>query len=214
MNTGMLSIFPRSAKFGPLLAEVGENALATARALLDLMEHFSDLDAGLSRLRDCERRGDELTRRMLDLVRDSFIVPFDREDILALGEQLDDFVDNLEDVGKRLKLYRVQAPSPQALELARIAVGQAEALTRVLPSLGEPRRARNLMGALEEVRVLETRGDTIMDEVQAGMFDEATDIPSLVAALRLSEVYALLDEAVDGAQRIANRIEEVLLKNA
>lgn len=210
----MLSIFPRSAKFGPLLAEVGENALATARALLDLMEHFSDLDAGLARLRDCERRGDELTRQMLDLVRDSFIVPFDREDILALAEQLDDFVDHLEDVGKRLKLYRVGQPTAQALELARIAVGQAEVLTKVLPSLGEPRRAHKLVGALEEVRTLESRGDVIMDEVQASMFDSASDIPSLVAALRLSEVYALLDEAVDGAQRIANRIEEVLLKNA
>ena len=210
----MLSIFPRSAKFGPLLAELGDNAHATAQALVWLFEHPEAQDAGIARLRDGERQGDALARRVIDTVRDSFLVPFDREDILNLNEQLDDFVDNLEDAGRRLRLYRLPGATDAALQLARIAVQQAELLRQVLPRLGEPRRARDAGPLLDQVRALESQADEISEGAQARLFDGAADIPTLVHALRWSELYALLEEVTDGAQRVANRIEEVLLKNA
>ncbi len=210
----MLSIFPKSTKFGPLLGEVGANALATAQALVSLFEHPEAQEQGIARLRECERNGDVLARRVINTVRDSFLVPFDREDILILNEQLDDFVDNLEDAGRRLRLYRLPQATPQALTLARIAVQQAELLVQVLPRLGEPRRAQGVGEVLDQVRALESQADEISEQAQATLFDGAADIPSLVHALRWSEVYALLEEVTDAAQRVANRVEEVLLKNA
>jgi uncharacterized protein len=110
-------LVPRDDGFYPLFNEAAENVAECARRFRDLLDLFTDDPAALTGTRDleklvnlvadCERRGDELTRTILRRLNSSFVTPFDREDIHALTEELDDVVDEMQAAAELLVLHRV-----------------------------------------------------------------------------------------------------------
>ena len=72
-----------------------------------------DLEKLVNLVTECERRGDELTRTILRRLNSSFVTPFDREDIHALAEELDDVVDEMQAAAELLVLHRVEKPLPK-----------------------------------------------------------------------------------------------------
>src|SRR3954452_18745120 len=87
---------------------------------------MSNIDTGHSRVVECERRGDEITRTILRRLSSTFVTPFDREDIHALAEELDDVVDDILTVSHLLLLAGLSDPLPELKEQADILVQMAE----------------------------------------------------------------------------------------
>ena len=138
-------LIPSDDGFFPLFNDAAANLATCARNLQDLLEDFSDIDRKVAAVDACERRGDELTHDDRRRVNRSFVVPFDREDIHALTEELDDAVDDLAAAADLLVLHHVGEPLASMQELATIIVQAADvAVTLVakLPS-SEGRRARS-----------------------------------------------------------------------
>lgn len=208
------NFLPKSPNFTRLFGEAGRNAARTADALVDLVQHFTDVEAKVRRIRDLEHEGDRLSLDLTNALTSTFLTPFDREDIIELNNHLDDFVDCMEDAARRMWLYRVENPTRQALELARVSARQAALLAEALPLLEDKKRADDLTRLTREVRELEDEGDRLLDEVQVGLYEGAVSVPDLVRAIRWNEIYVLLEEATDQAQRVAKTIEGILLKNA
>lgn len=75
-----------------------------ARLLVELVEHYDDVERKVRRLRDLEHRGDEITHQIYNALHRTFITPLDREDISTLASRLDDFVDYVEETGRRMWL--------------------------------------------------------------------------------------------------------------
>ena len=205
---------PKNSRFGELFTRQADNAVRAAEALLLLLTDYTDLEAKVQRLRDLEHEGDRLSRETVSILAESFIVPFDREDILQLNTHLDDFVDDIEEAGRKLLLYRVQRPIPQAARLAQVVVAQAECLARVMPLLEEAGRAAELNALTARVRSLEDEADALGDEVQLGLYDGVTEVRGMVDAMRMGEIVGLIEQATDQAQRVAATAENILLKNA
>ncbi len=74
------------------------------------------------------------------MLADSFIVPFDREDIIGLNAELDDLTDFIEEAGRKLWLYRV-APTPAMRELAEVVSKQCGVLARGMPLIEDKKRS-------------------------------------------------------------------------
>src|SRR5688500_13444252 len=91
------------------------------------MDDLGDVHAQHAPIRDCERRGDELTHTILRRLYNSFVTPFDREDIHALTEQIDDVVDDIQAVSELLLLHDVDEPLTEVRELTDVLVKAAEA---------------------------------------------------------------------------------------
>ena len=85
-------LLPRDDRFFELFDEAAANVADCSRHLQDLLANGA---SGLDSVIACERRGDELTRDILQRLNTSFVTPFDREDIHALAEELDDVVDDM-----------------------------------------------------------------------------------------------------------------------
>ncbi|GGJ76025.1 DUF47 domain-containing protein [Deinococcus aquiradiocola] len=210
----MSRLLPQNTKFGALFTAQAENAVVTAQALVTLLEDYTDLQGKVKRLRDLEHEGDRLSRETLNVLAASFIVPFDRADILELNTHLDDLVDDLEEAGRMFQLYRVETPVPQALALARIAHEQARLLAQAMPLLEHLKRADELNRITARVRELEDDADRLGDEVQSTLYDGVTDVQGMIRAMRTGEIVGLLEQATDQAQRVAATVESILLKNA
>ncbi len=123
-------------------------------------------------------------------------------------------MDDIEEAGRKLLLYRVQRPIPQAARLAQVVGAQAEYLARVMPLLEEAGRAEELNALTARVRSLEDEADALGDEVQLGLYDGVTEVRGMVDAMRMGEIVGLIEQATDQAQRVAATAENILLKNA
>src|SRR4051794_10036809 len=104
-------LLPTDEGFFSLFDDAAANAARCASALAQLLADPAD-DAAGSEVVDCERRGDEVTDRILKRLDTSFVTPFDREDIHALAEELDDVVDDMHTVAQRLGLLAVGETVP------------------------------------------------------------------------------------------------------
>jgi len=113
-----LRIFPREESYFDLFDEVAANLVDAARLLLDMVEDFVDPETKAKRLVEAEHEGDRLTYAIYSRLNNSFITPFDRENIHALAEQLDDVLDAIEAAADMLVLHRVIEPLEAVVEQA------------------------------------------------------------------------------------------------
>lgn len=205
---------PHNPKFAAKFAEAAQNAHATAQALVDLLENYTDVERKVQRVLDLEHEGDRITDEVTNLLAESFIVPFDREDILSLNAELDDLVDDMEEAARKLSLYRIERPLPHMAQLARVVEQQCALLAQGMPLIEDGREVNELRRISQQIRQLEDEGDRISDEVARGLYDGVTEVPQMIVAMRSGEILNLIEDASDQAQRVAKTVESILLKNA
>ncbi len=205
---------PRNERFFAYFRDAVDNASEAARLLHDLIEHYDGVEGKARRLRDLEHRGDEITHQVFNALNRTFVTPLDREDIRDLASALDDFVDYIEEAARRMWLYRIDRPAQYAHLLTRIIHEQAILIAEAVPLLEDAKHSDKLLRYTVEINRLENEGDDVLNHALADLFDDATDIPSLIKAIRWGELYQQLEDATDRAEDVANTLEGIVLKNA
>lgn len=206
---------PQNHKFSERFAAMARNAHATSQALVDLLENYTDVEAKVQRIQDLEHEGDRLSGEVTDLLAESFIVPFDREDIISLNGELDDLVDDMEEAAVKLSLYRLARPMPEMVQIARIAERQCALLAQGMPLIEDSHsKMADLRRIDKEIRALEDEGDALADQVERTLYDGVQDVPAMITAMRSGEIVRLLEDATDQAQRVVKTVASILLKNA
>jgi predicted phosphate transport protein (TIGR00153 family) len=201
-------LVPRDEGFYPLFNDAAGNLAESARLLRELVDAFPDGEKSLKRINECERRGDELTREILRRLHSSFVTPFDREDIHALTEELDDAVDDIQAAADLLILHNVDKPLPEMRDLADILVQAAETnclLVAKLPTL------RGLERELEEIDQLETAADKVYRRSVAHLFSGKF---KAFAVLKWKDVVDAVEGSVNSIENISDIVESIALKHA
>ena len=201
-------LVPRDEGFYPLFNEAAGNLAESARLLRALVDEFPDGAKSLKLISECERRGDELTRAILRRLNTSFVTPFDREDIHALTENLDDAVDDIHAAADLLILHNVDKPFPEMRDLADILVQAAETnclLVAKLPTL------RGLERELEEIDQLETAADKLYRRSVAQLFSGKF---KAFAVLKWKDVVEAIEGSVNSIENISDVVESIALKHA
>jgi uncharacterized protein len=203
-----LRLVPHEAKFFELFAELSGYLTEGAKLLRAILEDARDLDMRVEQVQAIEHKGDRATHAIITKLNQSFITPFDREDIHKLASSLDDVLDFTNAAATRLAMYKITEPPPPAAELAGIIVLQSEELARGVSLLEKNGAA---MKHCEEVNRLEDEADHLSRKAIAGLFDTETDPIKLI---KIKELYEVLEMATDKAEDAANVIEAIVLKSA
>lgn len=206
----MARLIPRETKFFDMFAAIAANLIDGAKELHNLLDDwdYQRLPEAAQRLRHIENHGDEMTHQLLVKLNQTFITPFDREDIHLLASSLDDVLDFIYGATVRLVTYKISQPTPSARILSAIILKQAEELGKAV-SLLEKDHA--LLGHCVEVNRLENEADQIAQEAIGRLFDGGYDPITLI---KLKELIEILEDASDKAEDAANVLETVVLKSA
>src|SRR5918996_3359226 len=114
---------PRDEQFFDHFADAGANAAEVTAVLARVVANGADRERDIRLLRDLEHRGDEITHRIFSALNSTFVTPLNREDIRELAVKFDDLVDDAEEAGKRLGLYRLAGGTQPARPLPPILPG-------------------------------------------------------------------------------------------
>jgi predicted phosphate transport protein (TIGR00153 family) len=204
----LFRLIPREERFFDLFVEDAANVLGASRLLEAFLRTYDVVERRAGEIRDAEHRGDEISHDIGHRLENTFVTPFDREDIHALISGLDDVLDYIEEVADTFILYRIEAPTPVAIEQASIVVRQCEQLHEALSHL---RGFKDLDKYWIEVHRLENEGDRVARTAIANLFENEKDPIELI---KWKDVYSLLEATIDKCEDVANIVERIVVKQA
>ena len=202
-----MRLIPRETKFFRMFSEVSQNLTQGTRLLHDILKNPANMEPRLDQLQEIEHHGDDMTHGILTALNQTFITPFDREDIHRLTSSLDDVLDFVNAAGVRLRLYKITSPPSIAAELAAMIVKQSEELAQGVSLL---EKNKLVLEHCVEVHRLENEADRLSRKAIAELFDNEKDPIQLI---KIKELYEVLETATDKAEDAANVLEAVTLKS-
>jgi uncharacterized protein len=199
---------PHKRQFFTLFEESTANAIEIARLLVELLSSFpGNGEELIGRIKEREHEGDRITYEIAQLINNTFVTPFDRDDIRRLATRLDDICDFIDEAAADVRLFDIKEVPDKAKQ-------QATTLLKAVTALDEA--VRNLEGfkhaeaALATVQELEDEGDRLNREAIAELFRSGDD-PIRVMAWK--EIHQQLEEALDACENASDVLEAIFVKN-
>ncbi len=157
------------------------------------------------KVKDIEREADELRRILIEELNQTFVTPFDREDIFALSRAIDDVMDYADRTVDEMEIYEVK-PNPhitRMIDILRTAARELNDSIRLI------QKYPNI--ALEhatKAKACENEMESAYHRALAELF-KGTDT---VYMLKMREIYRHLSNAADRGDEAANLIGDIVVK--
>ena len=199
---------PREDSYYDMFADAANNLVTAARLLVEMLSDGADREDIAEKMRACEHAGDESTHAIMRRLNETFITPFDREDIYRLASTLDDAMDFMEAAADLVVLYRLDTLPKEIVRQVEVLERAAELTAEAMPRL---RSMKDLSEYWIEINRLENQADQIYRRLLAKLF--AGEYEALTV-LKLKEVVDQLEQAMDAFEHVANTVETIAVKES
>ena len=149
-----------------------------------------------------------MLRTVRDQLEHAIVTPFDREDIQALSNALDDVVDEMRAAADSALQHQISTPLPGIDELTRILV---DITARNLALVKGLRTLRNLTPIIDEIERLESEADGVFRSVMAELFSGRHDALDI---LRWKDVVEAIESAIDAVEDASDEVQSIAVKHA
>ena len=195
----------KQKRFRTLLEQHSQALRRAARTLQRFVE--SGNPALADEVDAIEKEGDEILKKTIDALTDTFITPFDRQDIYNLSGAIDDMIDYLNNAARELTLFKV-ATTPAIVEMVTILVEATDEIAQAVPAIErDPTAAR---ACAYNASRAESRVEEMYRRTLAELFDES-DVRRI---FKLREIYRHLSNSADRADAIGKLIGKIVVKVA
>lgn len=201
----------KEKRFFPLFRQSAENILKAADLLL-LQTKSADQDDRrvLSlRVKECETAGDRITDRIIDELMDAYVTPFDRDDIHALAESMDSFLDAIRDSSKKIAIYQPKQ-SKKFVEMAEFIRRDAELIMEITGKFDSLRKDIQEVDALcDAIKDIEHMVDDLYESYMMNLLRYEKDT---VEIIRKKNIAQALEDVSDMAKTISGIIRSIAVK--
>ncbi len=205
------SLIPRERKFFALFEQSSQNAVKVAHQLKDLVYIWENVKERVGIIDDLEHQGDAITHQVFEQLHRSVITPFDREDIALLAHSVDDLTDFMHAAADAMLLYNVGQPTKRAKQLVDIVLQTVAEVDKAVSEIHDRIGRRQILERCVEVNRLENLGDNVFRSAMAELFDDATDLASVI---KWREIYTHMESVIDRCEDVADILEGVAIKYA
>ena len=199
---------PADTTFYDLFTTSAAHLVDGAALLAEMLGDGNDREGIAGLMRDAEHAADETTHGIIRRVNTTFVTPFDREDIYSLASGLDDVMDFMEEAVDLVLLYEVTTLPAELAEQVEVIQRCAELTAESMPRL---RSMSDLEEYWIEINRLENSGDKSYRRTLAKLF--SGDFKA-IEVLKLKDVVDSLEAAIDAFERVANIVEQLVVKES
>ena len=205
---------PKDHSFYPLFEEDARNLVEAAELLKQLMSAsgIEEHERIFSIIKDVEHLGDEITNKTYLQLNKSFITPFDREDIHELTGSIDNVVDSINGIGRRICLYKPKHLMPVYKVMAEMISEAAKQIEICIHSLNDAAANKDeITTACDQVKVIEHKADEYYFFAVQELFEKEKDASEL---LKNNKILELMERCVDEEEDVTDIIKGILVKMA
>jgi uncharacterized protein Yka (UPF0111/DUF47 family) len=205
---------PKDHSFFPLFESDVKNLVKATELLMELMAgtEYCEFERIHKEIRDVEHIGDELTIKIYEQLNKSFITPFDREDIHELTSHLDDVVDLINGISRRICLYKPKKLMPIYREMADLINEAAKEIEVAIVCLKDAvANKEKIFRACTKVNEVEHRADELYFVGASELFDKEEDTKELIKNNKILEI---LERCVNEEEDVTDTLKAILIKMA
>jgi len=200
-------LVPREEKYFSMLNELASNVRRGGELFVKLFEDYKNHAQYAEQIKEIELLCDDLAAKITQKLNSSFITPIDREDIYLLVTELDDVIDMTNDLARRLDMYDVAIPRPDASEIASLL---GRATDEIEGAFGMLERHESFGEHIAAIAQLEKRADALYREAIRRLFREEKDP---IEVIKWMSIYEELENSIDRCKDVAEALEAVVVKN-
>ncbi|MCX6301443.1 MAG: DUF47 family protein [Bacteroidia bacterium] len=205
---------PKDHSFYPLFEEDAKNLVKAASLLRQMVTSntLEDHERFNKEIKDVEHIGDEITDKTYLQLNKSFITPFDREDIHELTARIDDVVDSINGIARRICLYKPKHLMPVYKEIADSIYDAAKEIETCIHCLNDAAANKDeISKACNNVTAIEHKVDEYYYFAVSELFDKEKDAAEL---LKNNKILEILERCVDEEEDVTDTIKSILIKMA
>ncbi len=202
---------PKETKFFDLFDQQASNLLEGATLFNQIISTPAITRDNVDKMHSIEHRGDEVNHNIINMLNESFITPFDREDILALANNMDNVIDGIYMITNRYYIYKLTTPSEEAKKFAVVIENSVRALQKAVTSLRSNKNMKETLRQCVEINRLENLADEIRDEAISKLLNDPKADPIMV--IKQKELFEAAEFVTDMCEHVANVVESILVKN-
>lgn len=196
-------ILRRPIDFFQLLCEQADLITKSVHALAAYANCLCPADA--ETVKSLEEQGDRKRFELIQNLRETFITPYDREDIYALSKALDDILDYYKVTVKEMEIYQVGSTEELCGFVTVLEMASKEILDAVCNMEKRPEEA--MKDALA-AKKCENKAESIYRHSVAALLDR-DDIRYII---KMRELYRHLSNCADRIDECADLICNILIK--
>jgi uncharacterized protein len=205
---------PKDHSFFPLFESDAHNLVKAATLLQELMSstESQEYERIYKEIRDVEHIGDDITTKTYEQLNKSFITPFDREDIHELTAHIDDVVDSINGISRRICLYKPKKLIPVYSLMADLICEGAKEIETAIHCLKDPvDNKQKITEACSRVKEIEHKADELYFAGVAELFEKEEDPKEL---LKNNKILEILERCVDEEEDVTDTLKAILIKMA
>src|SRR5690625_2265258 len=207
--TVRLRITPRDTSFFDLFADLAKHLVTGADLLADVIEaEAKERKKIVGKLSGVENAADEATHSIMRRLNQTFVTPFDRDDIYELASNLDDCMDYMEEAGELILLYKIDRLPEGCMDQVETLQRAAELTAEAMPRL---KSLEDLKEYWIEINRLENVADKAHRNLLVQLFENGTDA---IEIMKFKDIIETLEAAADAFETVANTVETITVKES
>ncbi len=207
----ILKFFLNRFNFFDLLEEQVGHAVEAAAFFREATAQDRVTDEMLNRMAQIEHEGDNAAHTIIQRLNNTFMAPFDRQDLHALTLEMDDITDMIHNIVSRLRVYDITGADQKLVEFAAVIEQSVRAVAKAIEGLRHSRDARVVFDACVEVNRLENVGDAMRDRALTELFATAKDP---ITVIKWKDIYQDAETVLDVCEDVAHVIASIMVKQA
>jgi uncharacterized protein Yka (UPF0111/DUF47 family) len=162
----------------------------------------------ISKLFSLSKECDELTLAIIQKNQDTFITPFDREDIQQFANAADDIVDSILNLARSARLLKVKKNRSELTRFGDTIEKSVTRIAEIVKLLKNKKQSTSILKSCHKVKRFKNEGELILDEIMPDLLNE-NDIGDI---FRWKEIIDKSRELLRNCEKYVLNIETMLIK--
>ena len=186
-------------------------AVESADVLDEYINHFnSEISFEKEQIvHKLENDADYNLHNILNYLIKDFVPPFDREDIIMLVHDIDDLEDYIDEVVININILGVQKLRSDASKFTDLISKTALKLKELFLKFKETKKYEIIHKYVIDINESEEVGDKLYQDSMRNLFLNEKDP---IEIIKWRKIYDCLENCMDSCEKIANSVDEIILK--
>jgi uncharacterized protein len=205
-------LFPKQPAFFNYFKDLNGCIREISTLFHDLSKSFDEVEKFREKAEAIEHRADDITNVIIDEINRTFITPFDREDIYALAQKMDDIVDFIENAIQNIYIYELKEKREVIDEFSKLILDASENLSKLVRECFKKKMdSQNVNRWILEMHELEDQGDAAFQRAIRNIF---SDNQNPIDIIKWKDVIEDLEDVMDQFNIVGSSIVGVIVKSS
>jgi uncharacterized protein len=205
-------LVPKESVFFPLFEQASTHLITLAQTLHELVNlPKGEREELFKKIEDIEVIIENLTQKTKLELGKNFITPFDREDIYALIKSIENVSDYMHGASDIMRIYHLEKITKPIRKLTEVNLEACMNIEMAIKELKVMKDQQKIYEACKRINKLEKKSDDIYNKSIEDIFENESDVKNII---KYKDVLSSLENAADGCKRVANVLEQIIVKHS